>query len=444
VPRASFDEVEQLVRRWLSAKGFEPRPDPALFECDNDSERGLGLFANDQWAVVIYSKMQDEGDRLIHELGKLGQPILRFWVHDSDLWGYDLHHDGELVASFNSNPGYCGTGRELVLATNGDPALLQQLCPISLDEEEIARLQRRRAVFKEDVCRRFCTALGVEPAGIGFRDLEEMGASPGDRVRVAGFQMELHYFLDRSRDGRGESRPLHAQSFLRFEPSGPPLAEIDPELAESLRAYASWIGISAQLIGAVTFVLGLVLWPVTVGLGLLLGGMFRLYVRWRLGRILAGREADAAGSVWSELQALARPLIRLEGRRLLNDPHRCAITLPDDAEPSLQGGLPFIFHFRLGKLDVFSQAIRARDLSARFRLVEGVTILSDNNFQIGALPARAVIQCQEQAGRVVYQYWYLVEAPQAYYYFGTWSETELMPEVIDRLQRIVSSFQLLN
>src|SRR5205809_4093922 len=172
IPTDSPGDVRTLVTTWLAAKGFEPRPEPPLFECDAETERGLCLFASDRWVVLLYSHMDTEGPRLLHELGKLNRPLLRVWVHDSDLWGYDLHQDEELVASFNSHPHYFGYAEELPLPANGDPALLCELCPVEAGAEAIARIQRGRALFKEVICRRFCQAIGAAPAGFGYRDIE--------------------------------------------------------------------------------------------------------------------------------------------------------------------------------------------------------------------------------------------------------------------------------
>src|SRR2546429_61157 len=60
IPTDSPGDVRTLVTTWLAAKGFEPRPEPPLFECDAETERGLCLFASDRWVVLLYSHMDTE------------------------------------------------------------------------------------------------------------------------------------------------------------------------------------------------------------------------------------------------------------------------------------------------------------------------------------------------------------------------------------------------
>ena len=118
---AAAESIKALVMRWLSAKGFEASDATPLFALD-DSERGVFLFSNSKWVVVLYSQMEAEGERLRHELTKLQVPLLEVWVHDSDIWGYDLYDDENLVVSFNSNPNYFGFGSQLPLSPPLSPS----------------------------------------------------------------------------------------------------------------------------------------------------------------------------------------------------------------------------------------------------------------------------------------------------------------------------------
>ena len=210
VRRASGQEVRDLVVSWLGAKGFQPCDETSLFPFDPEAERGVVLAETPDWTTIVFSHEFEEGDRLVFELNKLGKPVLDVWVHDSDIWGYRLHDDSKLIASFNSNPRYFGEPTELELPRNGDPELLCEICDLSIASGDIASIQRKWAVFKENLVERFCTKIGVEAGVFDYHDFEEYLPRPGRLVTESGIKIERILFTRHAGSHRSSARSLQS------------------------------------------------------------------------------------------------------------------------------------------------------------------------------------------------------------------------------------------
>ncbi|MGB7537959.1 MAG: hypothetical protein WBM17_05435, partial [Anaerolineales bacterium] len=89
LPGDVHELVDQKLGDWLSRKGFAEPADPILDLCP-EGERAYYLFWSERWTVVLFSQL-DEEERLLFELGNTGLPVLHLWLHDSDLWGYELY-----------------------------------------------------------------------------------------------------------------------------------------------------------------------------------------------------------------------------------------------------------------------------------------------------------------------------------------------------------------
>jgi len=99
--------LKPLLIQWLETKGYRLAAKRPLIEIDDETQRGAFVYWNKRWTILLFSEY-GEFERLGYELAKLKRPILFLWLHDSDLWGYQVEFDRHTIASFNSNPTYFG------------------------------------------------------------------------------------------------------------------------------------------------------------------------------------------------------------------------------------------------------------------------------------------------------------------------------------------------
>jgi hypothetical protein len=437
--------VRSLISNWMSAKGFELRPDAPLFpfseweavmgsESGASDERGFFLLWNAQWTVALFSHMTTEGPRLLFELGRTKHPVLKTWVHDSDLWGYELHREGELLAAFNSNPRYFGAEEPPALSQNGDPVLVCQVCGLATLETEIATLQRGRAVFIDGICRRFCTVIGAAAAGYGYRDLKEHGLDVPLPRTIGEFQVEHLYFVRRG------LRPEPPPDLHRLPIRPPPPPEEPPsqslELPPEYRLWAWLFRGIGWLIWFVAFLLRPLFWL-----------LFRLFGPALLRRMTATESAGAGDPFLHALEAAQRQSVRVEGRHLIHDRHGCRVTLPDGVEQRPPIGGVGVFHFSVLGQIAFCEAVRPGQIEERFKLFPGVIVTEDENFFVGPLPARRLVRQTIGQQWTMTQHLIVVQAPRAFYCFwlGHWPGREaLPPEAPTKLRELADSFTLLD
>lgn len=178
-------EVLDRLDGWLLAKGFErwEDPDAMLLSPDERGERGAFLVGNGEWTVIAYSELEEE-DRLELELIRLGRPVFRYLVVDSDVWAYQLRVGDEIVSAFASDRSIYS---DLPEGPNDLDALCREL-ELGTDPGALRRLQRKRGTFAEVVGGEFLAAIGVEAAGTQFEYLRE------SEERWSGFEVvELRY-----------------------------------------------------------------------------------------------------------------------------------------------------------------------------------------------------------------------------------------------------------
>jgi hypothetical protein len=431
VPTSNMDEVKKLLSRWLSAKGFDLRQDKPLFECDENSERGLCLFGNDRWVVILYSNMLHEGERLLFELGKLGMPVLQVWAFDSDIWGYDLYVKNELATSFNSNPSYFGRFAEEPSPNGGDPELLCRLLPIEVEEEDIAKIQRGRALFKEWVCRRFCKALGIAPAGVDFREIEEISLNPGTR-KIGEFRMDEMYFVSKNHDSTDEKIDLHKLSVARTDPAVS-AEQMQFDLPSNLRALVLFFRIVSWIV-----------WPAVFFLTL----FFRLYFRIQrisfLGKPTAQFSPTPEGQFFTDLYQLQTPSSRIEGRALINDRHRFRLTLPEAVHTDVGAGARWLFGLRVDGHQIIGRCLRPSQLPNQLKLRAGMNLVEDTKFFVKELPARIVtFRTSDPRGKERFHYLYFIQEPQAIYEFSLESLEPIPAETAARIRDMIESFEII-
>jgi hypothetical protein len=423
--------VRAQVAGWLSAKGFELRDEAPLFPVseaqaliggDGGDDRALFLIWNAQWTVVLFSHVHTEGPRLLWEFGRRPAPVVQTWVHDSDLWGYKLHKDGELLAAFNSNPRYFGVEEELATGQNGDPTLLCATCGLGDLAVEMAEVQSGRAVFMEGVCQRFCTLLGAAPACHGYGDLADLGLDVPGLQTVGGYQVEHLYFL--RRDRYDEPPPDLHRLQLR-----PPLgAEEQPHVELS---GDQWFQLRAVqfLLWLLFVLLRPVIW------------VFVLLIRWRNRGMLRGVEAGMTVDPFTQaLTSAMRPPVRRDGRQLINERHHYRLVLPNGVELGAVIGSLHVFHLTILGQTAAVEVVRPGQLEQRLRLYVGMTVTEHESFSIGMLPARRLVRRHEMGALTRTEHVIVVQAAPAFHLFWLAATEEMPPEAPSLLRELVNTF----
>jgi hypothetical protein len=403
---ASLRDVVATVDAWLERRGFRPLPDP-LFSCHPQLERGAFFFGNGEWTIVVYSDREEER-RLVQELMGLSRPLLHVWLFDSDVWGYVLAQDGRTLAEFDSNPDYFhqGSGEHFLSEPefgdlrNGAPAELCRVLSLPVPEDEIRRLQRGRAVFKESVVQAFCDRIGIGPAATAYDHLEggEIGSSKDSSWTVECRRYTKEDLPD------GPPPDLHSEA-----------AFVSAEAEDATRARPD-----RQRTGfEVPFQLRLLM-ALMRGLSLplrLIAGVMRLL--WRA-RTLLGVARRIPVRALDRLPGHP-PAPRLQGEYVVNERHGCRLRLPpgvglvDPAATLSPEGLWSVFGLDLGdSLVVTCEAYRLgelRSLAPYGRAVE------DERYWVGPLKARRrVLEFGYRgANELRRQEIHIVQGPRAFY-----------------------------
>lgn len=424
LPAADSESVRQLAVRWLQAKGFEQISDGAgLFPFEEEDDRGLVIAWNERWTTVAYSHWFQEGERLAFELKKASPLLLEVWVYDSDLWGYRLLRSGRLVASFNSKPRYFGGPPDLELPANGDPRLLCEALGQPELAAEVARLQRRWAVFSETIAERFCQTLGVRAAAASYQDFADAGLSPGRRFHAGSFEVEMLRFR------RGSALNAPPQNLQILGLNVPPTPEVDPRMAE-LQAQ-----LQRQLL------------PLTWFLRYVIGPPMRIvgwvFITWlRLSSRLRRHRPSGIDAWWQELIQPPAEDIEQDGTVVRNRRYGCQITLPEGMQRT---SIPYpqaVFHLKLDETHLHCDVIRPNRINDALRLQPGSQILADERLSVGELPARIVWLRVPGGERSLDLTWHFLQTPQAVYRFHTWWEVPPTDLQRQRLRELLESFLL--
>ncbi len=412
-------QVADAVARWLERKGFEEvSSDELRFEIDEEIERGFFLVWDARWAIVLHSHYE-EMERLALELGGLGHPVLGLWLHDSDIWGYELSRDGEVVSAFHSNPRYFGPA-EAPLGPNDIDALADVT---GVEAAAIRDLQSRRAVFKERVCEAFARRLGIAPAAsqYAYRFDGEIA------LEDASFHAIHRRFRLRDR-ARLEGFALHAIRARATPPAS--AARTGPDWGELARHVepGQLLAMRSLLVGA--RILSFVLRPVA----LLVGCVLRLSWRARLGA--RGPSHDAAGADGG------RPTQRVVDGYLVDPTERFRVRLVEAAQPLERPLGPPGLAFRVGNLDVHGRRIHGRAAQGALQRGWG-ELLYEEDFSIGTVPAKAVGWRRETGGQVAAEsHCIYVQTPWLVYQFVGLGDLPPAPADRASMRRVVDTFEV--
>jgi hypothetical protein len=412
VPADVHERVDTVLRSWLEAKDFEEIIDEPIFDLEREIERGYFLFWNEHWTVVSYSDI-GESERLIFELiGKVELPVLHFWTHDSDLWGYELHRDGEVVSAFNSKPHYFGSEEEPE-GPNDVPALLD-LCGLPAQKSKaIQKIQKKKKVFMEGVSEEFAGLLGVRPSATQYSYLLH------GELESNGFQ-HLHRRFRKSGVSPMEGFDLHqitatTESGEIPVQKGPDWEALSGQLGE---AQVTRLKIVQALFRGLSFVTKVLTFPIVT------------YYRLK-SKIVPPATAEKDMTIPS--------LQRIEGDAWIHEPTRSRLRLIEGAEPLRR---PSLLPFRVGDLEVGSWTMSANQ--ARVALTErrGASVTFEENFTIGEFPAKAVGWSEAHSEKNKETQQIFIQTPWAVIVFYIPKPDPPDSEATGRARRVVETFEL--
>ncbi len=326
---ADVDAVRTLLVAWMRAKGLALQAGAPLTALDPEHERGLRLAWRDGVVVVLGDTLQ-ELDRQAFELRKLERPLLELWMHDSDIWGYQLWSERSIVSAFHSNPTYFGT-HEPALGPND----VETLCRlVGGDPDAIRRIQGKKAIMAEGLSQAFADAIGASAAATQYR----YAAGPLEAWPPPGWESEHLWFRHAGWD------PLAGfdASAIRFEKQHPHDATAD--LTDEERAAVAAEMEKAQRQAArIGCLMRVVFWPLQLPM--------RAWLWWRArqaSRARAGAPPPPPPNDWA-----ARATVEHADGRLRNPDHAVSIPVPDGAAVGVQDrvifGPPQVLRFQVAE-----------------------------------------------------------------------------------------------
>jgi hypothetical protein len=423
----------ELMAEWLAARHFEPCESVPQWPCDDELERGLFLFTNERWTILLYSGidgMLQEDNRLLLHLGRLRVPVLYVWSA-MGAWGYRIHEGREVLDAYHSGTDFSPEWMK-DYAGHGDLQFLCETFGLAARPEKLKQICHSRVIAREDVVARFCEELGVSPAGVAYDDVEWRFLTREAGGTFDGFTVWRGYFVKRG------FRPVAASLKLH---------EI-PARAQAARD-AWWPAVELNqeyLLGLVRLML--LIRAVLLPLTWLFFAMFKTAM-WtdRFYRFMGWDQRSTHKGTFAEAlfaDGQREPFV-VEGRRLVNTLRGCEVTIPQRAKPAPQQCVG-VFAFKVGKAFVQCDAVRpdAEGYVRRmFFYPPGFEIVADEMFTVGPHPARHVGWKMDEGKRSFFAHHWIVQTKRAYFEFSCRSNSAAEAEKMLPLVRgVVESFRL--
>jgi hypothetical protein len=429
--------VETLLSTWLAGKGFELVNDRQLLELEDNHERGVFLIWNERWTIILYNNIFEE-ERLAYELKKLMRPLLHLWLHDSSVWGYDLAYDGQYVSTFISNRRYLG-----LLPAGDGPNDVDTLCRLSGTtglQSTVRRLQRKKKISMDEVCRDFATLIGISPAATFYSFIE----NDAEAVEIDGFNLRHLRFRTIGWDPM-EGFDLHRMEAVTYqgkswyEESGPgilkPVVEVDDtafKIEDALDLAQRTSRCLAQLRKPYLF-------------QRMRFGWMKLCSKWkeRLRLTLRKQKNRRETLSWRD----EPKSYHQEGEYLVNRRHRCRIRLAGDATVNYDYPLPSmitsVFGFCAGGIEVDCEAMRPIQAERLLTSWDADAEVSESNYTIDGLPAKNVSVTERMDCGSCHHLYYAIQAPGAVYVFAATEDSEFTPDVRHAIGQVIRSFELI-
>ncbi len=377
IPGNERQRVRDSLLRWLGGRGFELSDQQVLFDLDGETERCAFVVSNGRWTLLFFSNYEEER-RLIRELQTWSESLLYVWVQDSDVWGYDVFDEHGFGSSFNSDP---RTHESFAVDADASsrpaavPGTVCRLFDLEGREAELVAIHRRRAIFKEEVCRDFCRLIDAEPAMTSYDDLERGAFGPFE-----DWQVEQLVFVHRDATAAGENPiELHRLRLGGSREGGlserTSQIEIPPEVLAEMERRRRRTQVTVHLLRPLSWLARA--WRAGYE------APARLWRRRRLPRHKAPSEGG-----FSRLESSAV----IEVRHLINERHRCRIRLAVGGEAKSGLSKPAsVFAFQIGPTSITCTARRRSRIEEALQQPSGSIVLRDEKYLIDGLEARHVV-----------------------------------------------------
>ncbi|MBN2212075.1 MAG: hypothetical protein JW709_11825 [Sedimentisphaerales bacterium] len=424
--QADAGRVRECVIGWLERRNFEVKTGPSYLELDQEAEREVWLYSNDQWCIVLYSHYEEE-ERLVFELNKCKAPLLHLWLADSDVWGYELDVDGETISAFNSNPRYYG--REQPAAGPNDIDALCGTCGKIGSEWRIESIQRRWRFFKEKNCIKFAQVMGMRPAASAWNyaggEITEQECQ-GFKVehlcfQQAGYDPMAGFDLHKIRVRDGKPRPVSPE---------PNLNDMVDHFGEAQgKEIYSTILFWQKFFGFFRFVLT----PLISIISLL----FRIYFKLFQKRMPSKMNLLCDKPDW----------IYCENGVLINKKHGCRVVLGEGALNKQKGFeygfMPMVFYVDISGYEIYCRALNPEAVKMMLDGPLGNKILTNEDWWVGSFPAKTILTTNIDAEQSLFMLDHFIQTPQAVYQFRLDYKDEIDNSVLAEIKDIVSSFELI-
>jgi Ankyrin repeats (3 copies) len=138
----------------------------------------VALPSQNNWTSFCDAEASNQDESRIQEIGTrvsdlLGQPLIAFMVHDSDVACYWLFDKGNLVDSFNSEPDYFEESDDAAGPSGGDPSVLVKYCQKTTTVAKLSSILAKKPVFAEQTIEKLARALGI-PADRAISDFHDI------------------------------------------------------------------------------------------------------------------------------------------------------------------------------------------------------------------------------------------------------------------------------
>ncbi len=420
--------VRECFVRWMERRGFDLVARPPLFDCDKQDERCAFLFSSSQWTVLLYNSAFEEGDRVLSELSEFPR-VIEIWIGDSDDWGYALFESGNFSCGCTLNQEHASSASQPP-ATAEDAAKLCDALGIPERFNAVLRAQRKRHLFADVPCEKFCQAIEAEPAIFTAGDIEQWNAGRLESCDVAGWHITPLYFEKHRRLGEEQPETMLQSIAVRSFNPDQPRRPLSPEMEQMIQANVRMMKL---VILPIRLVMTPIVWMCIRG-ALLIGWLGKFGTKFK-----AAPKTDNGLS--SMIARRGKPWQR-DGDWLVNNRHGCRIRVAfSEAENKPAPFIFGVFTFFVGGTEILCAGVRPARVRQIYDLRTGQEAIRDESFTVGPSAARKLVtRTKEKDGFSFYYHWF-VECPCAIYQFTVFTRTELPAEDEGEIDTIVRSFE---
>jgi Ankyrin repeats (3 copies) len=146
-------------------------------------ESAIVVPTKNEWTSFYEEMASDQDEARIQEVGmkiskQLGQALVAFMVHDSDIARYWLFDHGSLIDQFNSCPDYFEDSDEETESRGGDPKILLKYCQPKTKLAKLKTILGSEVVFAEEIIQQIAQAMDV-PRDHAIRDYRDLTGGNG-------------------------------------------------------------------------------------------------------------------------------------------------------------------------------------------------------------------------------------------------------------------------